>query len=183
MSISNLPEEFDTPFSRNRGSTDTLLGLDERQVLITNPIANMNYAMKFEHDFLWEASEENPFFVAHENIENPLNLTPVFYVVELKIHNRSGADDNYSWTLFNNTTGEVLEEKEDFEIPNKAQASWHVLVSGESYKLGDQIVFYTTKGKLGTEQQEPIFGEYGMNITTMAYPSETQDWLENNELE
>lgn len=166
-----------------RASVSANKGIKEEELLIAQPVTMFNYGLKFEHSFFWEATTINPFFMGGVLQETPPQLEARFYLVELTIHNRSGANDVYSWEFDNLSTMQVLESREDITINNKTTRSWHLLISPADLRIGETFIFVIYKGKLGTEQNEPIFGEVSLRLTTITEAQTIKDWLKTGVVE
>ncbi|MFW6173808.1 MAG: hypothetical protein ACOC5T_08690 [Elusimicrobiota bacterium] len=177
MAIFNSFNNEDLLFKKRRGETTTNVGLDTKNTLsaVTYKVAEQN--LNFEHDYFFEITEINPFFVGLQVVQENTNIDPSFYLINGKIGNRTGETQNYSWYMYNATKGVILDTQENISVDNKTLLNAQYIVKEGDVEEGDVIYFYLFAGKLGTEQQEPIFGQVGIDLLTMTYPSEVEDYL------
>lgn len=164
-------------FLKSKGSVEVLRGTVPEEVIIVNPIMQASSCLNFEHDFLWESSEGNPFYTSLIQTTIPPEINRIATLIEVMIHNRSGANDDYTWYLWNATTNDVLIEVADTTINNKTWKSWHVAVGADRINDGDTIYFVTYDGVLGTTGTEPILGQYLFTMSSLTDTKTFSEWL------
>jgi len=174
--------EIEGLFNIRAGETSSEKGLQDQNVLVATPILTLDYVLSFKLDYNFASSSGTPFFVSATNVSNPVNFEPIYYIFELIIHNRTGAEDDYDLSLYNLTTDDTIYEETGFTLANKTQASKHLIIPAERYKAGDAIYFIITDGNIGTHVDEPIHGQFGMRIIAMSYPETIGAWIEKQEL-
>ena len=104
---------------RTRKTAKVIKGFGMQDAIILNPVMEATSCLNFEHDFLWTASDVNPFYISLTQSIIPKELNRVATLIEVMILNRSGANDIYDWYLWNGTTGETLLTVENTTIDNK----------------------------------------------------------------
>lgn len=177
MAIFNSFNNEDLLFKKRRGETTTNVGLDTKNTLSPATYKAAEHKGSFEHDYFFETTELNPFFLGIQVIQENTNIEPVFYIINGIIGNRTGETQLYSWNLYNATKDVILDTQENIEVPNKTVLTAQYIEKQGDVEEGDVIYFYLFAGKLGTEQQEPVFGQIGIQLFTMTSPAEIEDYL------
>jgi hypothetical protein len=165
-------------FGRRTKSASVSMNLGFGEVVIGQPIIHFSHSVIFEHSFFKTCSVLDPMFIAFNLLSTPKDMEALFYLFELRIGNRSGATETYNFILYNETTGEIIEEVDNVAIVNKGFNAAHMLVSVDKIKEGDTIYFITQKGKLGTDQNEPAFAEYGISYQVITNARNVVSWLQ-----
>ena len=161
----------------SRGTVAVERGSTTSEVIILNPTMTATSCLNFEHDFLWTSSAGNPFYSALTQSVIPKNVNRVATLIEVMILNRSGANDVYTWYLWNANTNETLIEITDTTINNKTSKSWHVVIGADKISEGDTIYFVTYDGVLGTAGTEPILGQYLFTMTALTDTKNFAEWM------
>lgn len=170
-SIPSLPKLI-----ASQGSTEVLRGVSTNEIIISNPLLLATGEVIFEHDFTWDCSA-NIYYIGLTQTTIPTNLNRVATLIEVTIHNRSGANDDYSWYLWNANTGEVLKDVDGVTINNKTWTSWHMAIGPDKIRDGDTIYAIVDDGVLGTFTNEPHFGVFKMNMTSLTDSKTFSEWL------
>ncbi len=152
-------------------------GLVVQEVVVVSPIVEFTNRINFEHDFFWTATEGDPIWMALVQTTTPEELNRIATLVEISIMNRSGADDIYSWYLWNATTEEILLTVEDVAITNKVWMSWHLIIGPDKIRDGDSIYFIIYDGVLGTHGTEPILGSMSFNMSSLTDARSFAEWM------
>ena len=169
--ISGFPK-----FIKSSGTTDVLRGISDQEIMISNPLMLAMGEVIFEHDFTWDAAS-NIYYIGLTQFTIPENLNRVATLIEVTIHNRSGANDDFSWYLWNANTGEVLKDVAATNINNKTWTSWHMAIGPDKIRDGDTVYAIVDEGVLGTFTNEPHFGIFRMSMTSLTDTKTFSEWL------
>ncbi|TET75166.1 MAG: hypothetical protein E3J56_01070 [Candidatus Aminicenantes bacterium] len=162
---------------RSKGVVRVDRGLVVQEVIVVNSLLEASVRLEFEHDFFFDTTEAVPMYVGMIQSAIPEELNRIATLIECQIMNRSGADDTYSFYLWNSTTDEILWTIEDAAIVNKGFLSWHFAIGVDKISEGDAIYFIIYDGVLGTHQAEPIFGSMSMNMTSLSDARSFGEWM------
>ncbi len=108
-------------------------------------------------------------------------LDPKFKYVGTEIScgiwNRSGAADDYSWTLTNTTKGTTLYSVVNSNIVNKAFSVWQFIFGKDLIDTGDLLRFEITTGVVGTGAGQAQNGQIVMSRSILVKSISLANWL------
>lgn len=142
------------------GGADGEIEIDGRNVMPIMPVVSAsihkNYNTTTTNDF-----------IAVQSVSSPADFETIGYQIRVAIHNRSGADDTYDWTIQNFTKSLNLISATAVAIVNRAQREWYFVAGIDKISEGDFILFSCTDGVLGTGGAEIANGTLEIDLIPM----------------
>lgn len=168
---------------KDDGSVRVRKGLKEEQVVPMTPaiVDPTPIGFPWPQGKTWDTEgDKGPFWVSKvaagntDIILDNFELTAV--IIHAWIYNRTGSDQTYDFQIFNNTTGEVLKEFTGLEVPQKGTKTYVTLAGTDKVSSGDMIVFYITKGVVGTGSDQLILGGCALQLTYLVKASGIENY-------
>ena len=171
------------PFSKKKlkdGEVKAAGNLISRKVVNVSSIMGVPVTKTYTEGFCQDCAVTPDFL---QETVNTID-TKLKYVgsdISVWIWNRSGATDDYSWTLTNETKGKTLKTVTNQSITNKEINAWSFIFGRDLVDEGDVLKFNVSAGVVGTAAGQAQNGQIGFKRSILVKSISLVNWLGKTE--